>query len=70
MTTVIFVNAAEEEATPSAGLSEEGQDQTRLFTKVLRHIDVTAIYILYMNKAMQTAAPLSELRQLHPVYTG
>lgn len=68
VTTVIFVNAAEEEATPAAGLSAEGRDQTRLFTEALRHIDVAAIYTLYVNKAVQTVAPLSELRQLHPVY--
>ncbi|MBC9928813.1 hypothetical protein [Chitinophaga qingshengii] len=68
VTTVIFVNAAEEEATPSAGLSTEGQDQARMFTEALRHIDVAAIYTIYQNKAVQTVGPLSELRQLHPVY--
>lgn len=68
VTTVIFVNAAEEESTPSAGLSKEGRDQTRLFTDAVRHIDVTAIYTIFVNKAEQTVAPLSELRQLRPVY--
>ncbi|WP_212004128.1 hypothetical protein [Chitinophaga sp. HK235] len=68
VTTIIFVNAAEEEVSPSAGLSPEGQDQAREFTDALRHIDVAAIYTIYVNKAVQTVTPLSQLRQLNPVY--
>jgi bisphosphoglycerate-dependent phosphoglycerate mutase len=65
VTTVIFVNAAEVESSPSAdpGLSATGQEQANQLSVSLADIDIATIYTTYANRAIQTVTPLSKARQ-------
>ncbi|WP_143306680.1 histidine phosphatase family protein [Chitinophaga vietnamensis] len=69
-TTIIFVNAAETEATPSPdpGLSTEGQQEAAALTSALRDIPVDAIYTIFQNRGVQTVTPLSTAKNCHLEY--
>ncbi|PSL43772.1 histidine phosphatase superfamily protein (branch 1) [Chitinophaga niastensis] len=65
VTTIIFVNAAEVETSPSAdpGLSVAGLEQANQLTTSLADVDIATIYTTYANRAVQTVTPLSKARQ-------
>lgn len=64
-TTLIFVNAAEMEASPSPdpGLSTTGAEQAKLLASSLAGTDISAIYTTYVNRAVQTVTPLAKDHQ-------
>jgi hypothetical protein len=61
-TTLIFVNAAEMEASPSPdpGLSAAGMQQANLLAASLAETDIGTIYTTYVNRAVQTVTPLAK----------
>lgn len=65
VTTLIFVNAAEVESSPSAdpGLSAAGQEQASQLASSLEGMDISAIYTTYLNRSVQTVTPLSKAHQ-------
>ncbi len=64
-TTLIFVNAAEVESSPSPdpGLSATGQEQASQLVSSLEGMDISAIYTTFLNRSVQTVTPLSKARQ-------
>ncbi|MEC5144357.1 histidine phosphatase family protein [Chitinophaga sp. 212800010-3] len=64
-TTLIFVNAAEVEGSPSAdpNLSTNGQEQAAQLAASLDGTEIAAIYTTFMNRAVQTVTPLAKARQ-------
>ncbi|SEW50248.1 histidine phosphatase family protein [Chitinophaga arvensicola] len=62
VTTIIFVNAAEMESSPSAdpGLSPGGQEQATQLASSLEGTEIAAIYTTFLNRAVQTVTPLSK----------
>ncbi|CAL1518063.1 histidine phosphatase family protein [Chitinophaga sp. MM2321] len=65
VTTIIFVNPAEVENSPSAdpGLSTAGLEQADQLAASLQSEDIAAIYTTYVNSAVQTVTPLSRTKQ-------
>lgn len=65
VTTIIFVNAAEVETSPSAdpGLSASGQEQAGQLVTSLQGTDISAIYTTFLNRAVQTVTPLATAHQ-------
>ncbi|MDR6567592.1 Broad specificity phosphatase PhoE [Chitinophaga ginsengisegetis] len=65
VTTLIFVNAAEMESSPSAdpGLSATGLEQATQLASSLEGTEISAIYTTYLNRAVQTVTPLSKAHQ-------
>ncbi|MBS0031940.1 histidine phosphatase family protein [Chitinophaga sp. 22321] len=65
VTTIIFVNAAEMETSPSAdpGLSTTGQEQATQLVSSLQGVDINAIYTTFLNRAVQTVTPLAQSHQ-------
>jgi broad specificity phosphatase PhoE len=65
VTTLIFVNAAEVESSPSSdpSLSATGQEQATQLASSLEGMEISAIYTTYLNRAVQTVTPLSKAHQ-------
>ncbi|HEY9259133.1 histidine phosphatase family protein [Chitinophaga sp.] len=65
VTTIIFVNAAEMESSPSSdpGLSPSGEEQASQLATSLAGTDINAIYTTFINRAVQTVTPLAKSRQ-------
>ncbi|RFS19543.1 hypothetical protein DVR12_23215 [Chitinophaga silvatica] len=64
-TTIIFVNSAETESSPSSdpGLSTNGQDQAKSLVDVLEGMEIANIYTTYANRSVATVTPLAEHRK-------
>ncbi|MBO9730950.1 MAG: histidine phosphatase family protein [Chitinophaga sp.] len=65
VTTIIFVNAAEMESSPSTdpGLSPSGTEQANQLVSSLEGTSINAIYTTFINRAIQTVTPLAKARQ-------
>ncbi|MFY0255784.1 histidine phosphatase family protein [Chitinophaga sp. 30R24] len=65
VTTLIFVNAAEMESSPSddPGLSSIGQQQAEQLAMLLEGMEIAAIYTAYQNRSVATVTPLAKAHQ-------